>query len=177
MEEFKKIEDLKKYVYDCLINGAKPKKYAKFGTIHAVQGKVGQEVKTVLKNGLTETVNVVKADENGNADWIVTNPSGEKYIVTNKNMNKRYESVDEEHNIYRPKLLVQEFIQANEDISFKVSWGEMNLKKGGYLNITNENDIYGIAKEEFAETYAECDKHGVFKDFRLNLVDEKLLHE
>ena len=29
----------------------------------------------------------------------------------------------------------------------------MNIKKGGYLVISNLNDIYGIQKEEFEETY------------------------
>lgn len=44
-----------------------------------------------MKNGLKEVSTVVKIDENGQADWIVTNPSGEKYAVPHAKFIKKYE--------------------------------------------------------------------------------------
>ncbi len=44
----------------------------------------------------------------------------------------------------------------------------MNIAKGGYLNLSNLDDIYGIKEKEFNETYAECDKNGKFKNDELN---------
>lgn len=169
MENYIEINNIKSYVQK-LVDVSKPERYAKFALITAVQGKVGQRLETVMKNGLVETVNIVSVDEKTNqSDWIITNPSGEQYLVKDSTFKKKYEALDLDNNVYKPKGGVCIFVQTNEDISFVAPWGEkMNISKGGYLNITNLDDIYGVQQDEFNETYAECDKNGKFKDDKLN---------
>ena len=65
-----------------------------------------------------------------------------------------------------------------------VPWGEggslipFELKKGGYLNVTDlvknfgekpndQLDIYGMQRDEFKETYAECSFTGEFYNPKL----------
>ena len=169
MEKFIEITDIKNYALNLVVTNL-PKMYAKFATINAVQGKVGEKVVTVMKNGLSETENFVSVDEKTyKPDWIITNPSGERYIINDTTFNKKYEPLDLENNIYKPNGGVCLFVQVNENISFVAPWGEtMVIEKGGYLNITNPDDIYGVQEKEFNETYAECDKNGKFKNDKLN---------
>lgn len=156
---FKKI-DGKEYIKNGLLNGnLECGEYYKFARIKARQGFVGEEVVTIMKDGLVETKNVVTADETGEAGWIVTNPSGEEYIVPNKTFMKKYELDEKNPELYKPKGEPILAVQINEDVSFVAHWGEeMNIKSGGFLVCSNENDIYGIQKEEFFETYKLCPK-------------------
>lgn len=162
---FKEI-DPKSYIAEGLQDGSlQINYYAKFARIKARQGKIGEEIITIMKNGLKETRNIVSLDETGQPGWVVTNPSGEEYIVPNEKFLEKYEidERDEEH--YKPKGKVITAIQVKEDVSFVASWGEkMNIKKGGYLVINNPNDIYGIQEDEFNKTYKTCTKTGLFLD-------------
>ena len=166
----KNIESSQAYVYEQLKNGATPRFYKKYARVQAEQGVVGQEVVTVMKNGLEETRNTVTADENGNPGWIVTNPSGEKYIVPHAKFIKRYELQVGADGKHAPTGAPIEAIQIHEDITVTASWGEeQNIKANGYLNISNLEDIYGIQEEEFKETYAPCDENGIFEDRDLRI--------
>lgn len=166
---FKEIENIKDYARQLGASGAEAHMYAKFARIRAVQGVAGQEVVTKMKNGLEETKNVVELDsETKQPGWIVTNPAGEQYIIPDKTFRKKYE-METPDGVFKPKGGVQWFTQVQEDISFKAPWGEqMNIKAGGYLNITNPDDIYGIQPEEFEQTYARCDENGKFLNPELN---------
>lgn len=137
--------------------------YKKFARVKAEQGKVGQEIVTIMKDGLVETKNVVKEDpETGEPDWIVTNPNGEQYCVPDKTFKKKYELEVDSEGYHRPKGGAIKAIQITDNISFTAPWGEkMNIVKGGYLVVNNPNDIYGIQEEEFHNTYklaSEVDK-------------------
>lgn len=167
--EFKKIKDIREYVLDIYLNGAQIKCYAKYSPITAREGYYeGEVVKTKMKNGLDETENIVTLDKSINKlDNVVTNPSQEKYVVGKQKFDKKYQYAIK--NLYFPKKVVQLFIKIDENISFTAPWGEeMNIEKGGYLNITDKNDIYGVQEKEFKETYAECDTNGKFLDESLN---------
>ena len=173
-------EELQKYIIELVNNGHEPKFYKKYSRVIAVQGKEGEVVETIMADGHVETVNSVKKDENGNCDWIITNPSGERYIVPNKTFVKKYEIEVGEDGKHAPKGAPIKAVQIEDDISFMASWGElMNIKAGGYLNISDKDDIYGIQENEFNETYAKCDKFGIFYDAQLreafgqNVADEK----
>lgn len=132
----------------------------KFAKVNAVKGRAGQEVVTVMANGLEETRNVVKADEFGNPGWIITNPSGEQYIVPDKKFKQRYDLAKGYNNIYPSIYSPIDAIQINEDISFVAPWGEtMNIEKGGYLVINSKDDIYGIQEKEFYETYMPLEEY------------------
>ena len=144
---------IQEMVANMVNNGVNGSWYAKFARISAVAGVVGEEVITNTSEG-QETVNTVKEE----GDMIATNPSGERYIIDAKNFAKKYEASPEDgENVYRPKGGPQLFIQLSEAIEFIAPWGEeMKIAAGGYLNITNPKDIYGIQPQEFAETYAPC---------------------
>ena len=175
-----RIENMQKYVYDLLAKGGEPRFYKKYARVEAEKGVPGEKITTVMKDGHVEVSDVVvKADENGNADWIVTNPDGERYAVPHAKFIKRYElevGVDGKH---APKGSPIEAIEVPEEITFDVPWGEngapvpMTIKEGGYLNITDLSDIYGIQKDEFANTYARCNEKGIFEDKDLRIAFEQ----
>lgn len=39
------------------------------------------------------------------------------------------------------------------DVILEQWGGEMKIEAGGWLNITNPSDIYGISKRDFEDTY------------------------
>lgn len=63
----------------------------KQGRVEARPATPGEEITTTLEGGAKETVN--KA---GEGDWIMTNPGGEQYIISEKKFLGRYEATDEE---------------------------------------------------------------------------------
>lgn len=170
----KKIENIQAYVLDLLKQGAEPKPFKKYARVQAEKGVLGETVVTEMKNGLVETTNVVKADENGNTDWVVTNPTGEKYLVPHAKFIKRYEIEAGADGKHAPTGAPIDAVQIKEDISFTAPWGEeMNIKAGGFLNVSNLNDIYGIQLDEFNATYARCNKDGIFLDADLRKAFEQ----
>lgn len=47
---------------------------------------------------------------------------------------------------YKPTGGVQKFLELTEDTTFICSWGEeQHIKAGGFVNVTDLSDIYGIA--------------------------------
>ncbi len=159
----KKISDTKNYVKDLIEKGATPSYFKKYAKIQAKRALGGEKITTILSDGTVETTNIANK-----GDWIATNPGGEQYIIPGDKFEKRYEietGVDGKH---APKGAPILALQINEDISILTSWGEeQHLKIGSWLNITDSKDIYGIAPEEFKNTYAKCDKNGIFKDAHL----------
>ncbi len=154
---FKSIENIKEYLTEGLNSGKlKASSYQKSGEITARSGKMaGEEIITVMSNGLQETKNTVKADENGNLDWVVTNSTGEQYIVSDSVFRKKYEKIDGTQDKFKPVWNPITAAQISEDICFTAPWGELQkLVAGGYLVFNKDfNDIYGVQEEEFAATY------------------------
>lgn len=156
---------LKDYVKDLIKNGQEPLFFKKTAKIKAEQARPedeGKEIVTIMKNGLKETKNIIEKDVEGNYCWIATNPSGEQYIIPHATFIQKYEVKKGADGKHAPIGVPIKVIQINDDIEFNAPWGEkMQIKAGGYLNIDNEEKIYGIQKEEFEETYSKCDKNGV----------------
>lgn len=158
MDDFKKI-NAAEYVEYLKSIGAPFDRFYKFAKVLARQGMEGEEIKTIMANGLEETVNSVKVDaESGQPDWVIKNPGGEEYIITDKNFKKRYEITGEENleefSVYSSKRAEITAVQIKENVSFTAPWGsEMNIAAGGYLVVNNPTDIYGIQYEEFLQTY------------------------
>lgn len=148
---FAKTDYIKAYDY---------KKAYKFKKVKAREGVVGQKVLTIMKNGLIETKNTVKLDkETKKPDYIITNLSGEEYVIPYKTFYKKYEQTPDKNSMYKPKPIKVTVVELKEDVSFIAPWGElMNIAKGGYLVVDNPDDIYGIQREEFFATYKIC-KH------------------
>lgn len=80
-----------------------------------------------------------------------------QWVMSQETLGKKYVKV--EGYLYKPAGGTQKFVKVDEDVRIFVPWGEggalvpLDIKKGGYLNVTNRNDIYGIAEAEFNETY------------------------
>lgn len=164
MEEkkFKKVDNIAEYVRDAIKSGRlSVDEVAKFAKIHARQGTLGEEVVTKMANGLEETRNTVMVDKKtGNLGWIVTNPDGEEYIVEDSVFQKKYEIDPENPEQYKPKGGPVLSVLIDEDIEFNAPWGEsMKIEAGGSLILSGPEDIYGIQKAEFENTYASTGKN------------------
>lgn len=158
--QFRRIDNIKDYLSEALSEGRlQPGTYRKFATVTARVGTVGEKVSTVMADGLHETDNVVSADENGNPGWVVTNPSGEQYIVQDSTFTAKYEKIDGTPDQFRPKGAPIVAGQVNESIRFDAPWGEeIRLVAGGYLVFTDRDDIYAIQEKEFLETYKKTEE-------------------
>ncbi len=164
MEElkyFKRIDNISEYVKEGIKSGRLTvDEVAKFARIQARQGTLGEEIITKMANGLEETRNTVKEDEKtGEPGWIVTNPDGEEYIVEDSAFKKKYEIDPENPSQYKPKGGPVLSSKINEHIEFDAPWGEtMKIEAGGSLILSGPEDIYGIQKAEFENTYASTGK-------------------
>ena len=119
----------------------------KIAKVTAIQVKESTVVETIMKDGHKETINVATP-----GDYIVTNPSGEKYVIKEKNFSERYKHI--ENDTYQSLGRPTNACRVDNNISFVAPWGEkMYIKEGGYLIINKPDDIYGIQEEEFNETY------------------------
>lgn len=154
----------KEYVEMRLSAGDKPLLYAKTARVMARVGIVGEKIVTKMSDGHIETTNTVKSE----GDMVITNPTGEEYIISAEIFAKRYEIDPANQKLYRPKGGAQQFLFLKEDVEFIAPWGEkQSVKKGGVLSISGRDsgDIYGIQRKEFLETYAPCDKNGNIINF------------
>ena len=139
----------------------------KIARITARPGYVGEEVITYSQDGIKEKHNVVKLDpKTGRPSWIVTkvDSSGnvifdelghdnswiiedsafaEEYIVDYSISEHVYKSIDG----------AQVFVPVLMDIILEHSGGDMRIEAGGWLNITDMDDIYGISQRDFEDTY------------------------
>lgn len=134
---------------DCVqyIRNRKTKVARKIAKIKAIQATENTVIETVMKDGHKETINVASP-----GDYIVTNPSGEQYVIKEKDFDKRYKSLGE--GVYQSLGSPVSVCELDINVKFKAPWGEdMYIKEGGYLIINKPDDIYGIQKEEFYETY------------------------
>ncbi|OHA86069.1 MAG: hypothetical protein A2591_01625 [Candidatus Yonathbacteria bacterium RIFOXYD1_FULL_52_36] len=68
---------------------AKAPVFKKQGQVDARPAVVGEEIITTLEGGAEEMLNIAQT-----GDWIITNPSGEQYIVPQKKFFARYKSTD-----------------------------------------------------------------------------------
>ena len=125
-------------------------KAVKVSPVEAIEAKGGEVVTTTLKNGLTEVENRIA----NSGDWIVTNPGGEKYIVSADVFAETYLPLGEGR--FTPKGGTREFVRIEQDLDLVVDqWGGdvQKLKKGAFLKVDNPADMYGIGEEEFYQTH------------------------
>ena len=170
MEDFKKV-DVNTYVEEGLSDGTLiPREAEKFARIIAEQGKPGD---TVISwsvdsegNEIQEKVDQVKIDKETNEPgWVVTkadelgnpiidnNNHTNQWIIDDSTFKKKYEVDPENIGLYKPKGGPQTFVQIQENIILN-QWGsDMQIAAGGYINITNPDDMYGISQRDFEDTY------------------------
>lgn len=142
----------------------------KHGAISVRRAEPGEQVATVAGDGTKETVNTAKL-----GDYVVTklgddlkpalNQNGHEnvYIMSGATLAKKYldsdgNKIDSEkgtEGICRPDSSIpQKWVQVDKDIRIMAPWGEaMVIRKGGYLNVTNPSNVYGISEKDFNDTY------------------------
>lgn len=150
---FQKVDRKSPEIMEALANA---QVYRKQGQVRAHRAEVGEQITTTLASGAKETVNT--ANE---GDWIVTNPSGEQYIISQAKFESRYEST-EENGVYRAKghcrAIQNPFGNA---IEIMASWGEPQTgdERCMIADTCDENgenmggEPYLIDADAFAETY------------------------
>ncbi|MFI3260989.1 MAG: hypothetical protein R3Y13_04695 [bacterium] len=95
---------------------------------------------------------VKKTDEEGN---VLVDKNGKEniWIIDDETFMKKYELDNNNLSMYKPKGGIQTFVQIYEGINLE-QWGsEMSISEGGYINITDLNDVYGISERDFNDTY------------------------
>ena len=69
----------------------------------------------------------------------------------------------EDSHIYKPKGGKQIFVRINDNIILN-QWGsDMKIAKGGFINITKIDDMYGISERDFYDTYKFLDEQPEIK--------------
>lgn len=129
--------------------------YKKQGRIQARKAVPGEQVTTILASGAKETVNA--ANE---GDWVMTNPSGEQYIISEKKFFGRYEETDEP-GVYAAKGYCRAIKNPfGEPIEIMASWGEPQTGDENCMiadtcdaNSNVDGEPYLIETKAFIETY------------------------
>ena len=171
MNEYKKVEVLK-YVREGLANGTlEPFEAEKFAKIYARVGKVGEKIISwsVDKEGnvvLEKEAVVSVSDETGRPGWVATkldddlnfvidnNNHLNQWIIDDKTFMEKYEAdTINGEGFYKPTGGIQLFVRISENITV-FQWGsDMTVAAGGYINITNPDDMYAISQRDFDDTY------------------------
>jgi len=163
--------DIQEYVKEGLDSGILiPFQAKKTGMIHAVQGKLNQEVISWVENpdgsARIERVGTVQVDDTTKGlGWVVTkvDENGQPIIDKNNHLNQwiikdsvfknTYEKVSSKSELYAKKD-IQILVQIPNSIIFTDKYGEeMNVGAAGYINITNPTKMYGISERDFNDTY------------------------
>lgn len=177
MEGYTKV-DVTSYVRQGIANGfMEPRQAEKFARIIARQGNVGDAVvswSTDAKgNEILEKVAQVQVDSQTNQPgWIATkvdedgniimdnNGHANQWIIDDTTFRKKYETDPENPSLCKPKGGPQVFVQITDNIILN-QWGsDMKIAAGGYINITNADDMYGISQRDFEDTYRFTDSLG-----------------
>lgn len=174
MDNYRKVEVVS-YVKQGLESGIMiPRQAEKFARIVARQGTEGETVvswsvdskgKAVKEKVAQVTLDpvtnqpgwvVTKVDENGNV-VVDEHDHANQWIIDDSVFKKKYEIDPENTELYKPKGGPQIFVQISENIILH-QWGsDMKIATGGYINITNVDDMYGISERDFEDTYRFTD--------------------
>ena len=163
--------DIQEYIKQGLETGTLlPFTAEKFARIIARPGMIGEEVISWSEdkndNEVKEKVATVKLDEKTNQPgWVVAKADENGVAVIDKNghpnqwiiedsiFRQKYEVDPVYPWLFKPTGGVQTFVELSQGITLE-QWGEvMAIDAGGFINITNANDMYGISKRDFEDTY------------------------
>jgi len=132
----------------------KGKVFRKSGIVSARPATLGENVVTSI-GGEVETRNSAKE-----GDWVITNPTGENYIVSDDKLQSRYEKIGEGQ--YKAKGKIRGIVVSSNDAiecpKFVAAWGEdMIMKEGDVLAIPigSNPEVYRIERLVFEKTYEE----------------------
>ena len=83
-------------------------------------------------------------DKNGNLN---------QWIIDDTTFNKKYQVDNSETGIYKAAGGIQKFVRVKDNIIVDQRGSEEKIAVGWYINVTNENDMYGIQGRDFEDTY------------------------
>ena len=84
-----------------------------------------------------------------------------QWIIKDSVFKGKYEVDPNNIGIYKPTGGKQIFIQIPDNI-IVTQWGsEMKVSSGGYINITNPDDMYVIQERDFNDTYRIIDSENI----------------
>ena len=130
--------------------------FKKQGQVKARPAVVGEDITTTLEGGTKETVNTALA-----GDWIMTNPSGEQYIISEKKFFARYEATDED-SVYKAKGSCRAVVNPfSKPIEIMASWGSPQTGGADCMiadtcdedGSNMEGEPYLIDADAFGKTY------------------------
>ncbi len=131
--------------------------YTKKGIVVAREVETEEKIVTVLKDGTVETENITQK-----GDYVVTNPSGEQYVLPAEKFWQRYE-LTSETGTYKAKGMIRTFPNpTGQPATIVPSWGGTQTGATNCMFATpydpvNPNHIgadrYIIGYNEFLETY------------------------
>ncbi len=138
---------------------AKAPVFKKQGGVEARPAKLGEEVTTTLESGAKETVN--KANE---GDWIVTNMSGEHYIISEQKFLGRYEPTDKS-GAYSAKGYCRAINNPfGKPIEIMASWGSSQIGNANCMIADTcdasgkvDREPYLIDADPFSKTYKQVE--------------------
>lgn len=128
--------------------------YRKSAVVQARKVEAVETVETVLSNGFHET-----SRETPIGHWVITNPGGEEYAVSEEKFMTRYEDLGNGN--YRAKGIIKAFRNTTgEDVEIVAPWGGPQYGDSECLFATAldpelkiTSDRYIIGGQEFLDTY------------------------
>lgn len=130
--------------------------YRKQGQVMARRAIHGEKIVTTLASGVKETENIAQE-----GDWIVTNPSGEQYVISSDKFIRRYKATGED-GVYLARGCCRAIRNPfGVPIEIMASWGELQTGDARCMiadtcDESGENmggEPYLIDAEAFKETY------------------------
>ena len=159
---YKKIENISAYVQKLAKDGASLIIAEKWARIMARRGTPGEKVVSWSVTGDGDLIMEKEAEvgqdaETGENDWIATKIRKDGSVLVDEYGNKnewiisdtvfwqKYRQDQEHPGYYIPIGVSQTFLRLPEPIMLR-QWGEesMRVDAGGYINVTNKNNIYVI---------------------------------
>lgn len=131
--------------------------FKKQGQVNARRAEAGEAITTTLKSGAKETENTAQE-----GDYIVTNPDGEQYIISEQKFVSRYETSDED-GVYNAKGYCRAIKNPfGRPIEIMASWGSPQSGDENCLiadtcdeNGKTDGEPYLIEADAFTNTYKE----------------------
>lgn len=128
--------------------------YRKSAVVQARKVEEVETVETILANGFHETARDVPVGH-----WVITNPGGEEYAVSEEKFTTRYEDLGNGN--YRAKGIIKAFLNhTGEDVEIVAPWGDPQHGDSQCLFATAldpqlniSSDRYIIGGQEFLDTY------------------------
>ncbi len=126
----------------------------KTAQVKAERVGAGTEVVTLVQGEDGNLLHEATKKAGADGGYIVTNPTGEQYLVDVKKFESVYQET-EVAGVFAPVPDPRKVVPVEQNVSFEAPWGgAMRIQSGGVLVHGGLNDIYGINPKEYQETYS-----------------------